>query len=120
MSNTQEQPAQAGQVERRVSRQDLEKMREIALAATQGQWFWGATPCPVKAKAMALFEENLDATKEPADHFHEIYVEDGRRTAIVGNGPTSAANGEFIATFNPANVLLMLDELEALMTANGD
>lgn len=97
---------------KQVDKETLEIMRNIARSATPGEWLWGATPCPNKEKAMALFEDNVNATINHSEHFHEIYLEDGRRTAIIGNGPTSAANAEFIATFSPANVLLLLDMLE--------
>lgn len=97
----------------------LAAFREVARAATQGQWKYGATPCPDKAKAMELFEANLDATKLPHDFFFEVFLDDGRRTAVVGNGPTSEANSRFIATFGPHTVLQLLDKIEELMAANG-
>lgn len=116
--NQETTPAVACPVDRRVSRQDLERLREIALAATQGPWLWGATPCPDKAKAVAICEDNIVATKEPIDHFYEVYVEDGRRIALFGNGPTSHENSEYLVTFDPPNVLLLLDLLESLLPAN--
>lgn len=96
----------------------LAALREVARSATQGQWHYGATPCPDKAKAMELFEENLDATKSPDGSFYEMFLDDGRRTAVVGNGPTSEANSRFIATFSPNTVLQLLDKIEELMAAN--
>ena len=96
----------------------LAALREVAKAATQGQWKYGATPCPDKAKAMELFEENLDATKVTDEYFFEVFLDDGRRTAVVGNGQTSEANSRFIATFGPQTALQLLDKIEELMAAN--
>ena len=96
----------------------LAAFREVALAATQGEWMYGATPCPSKEKAMELFEANLDATKTPDEFFFEVFLADGRRTAVVGNGPTSDENSKFIATFGPQTVLQLLDKIEELMVAN--
>lgn len=107
-----------GPVDVPVSLDDLYLLRTIALEATQGQWQYGATPCFDKIKAMEIVEENLDATKEPIDFFFEVFLADGRRTAIVGNGPKSEENSRFIATFSPPNVMMLLETLERLMLAN--
>lgn len=99
---------------------ELAVLREVALAATQGQWHYGATPCPDKANAMELFKANLDATKAPGEYFFEVFLDDGRRTAVVGNGPTSEANSRFISTFGPQTILQLLNKIEEMMTANAD
>jgi hypothetical protein len=95
----------------------LAALREIAMAATQGEWKYGATPCPDKTKAMELFEANVDATKTPNEYFFEVFLDDGRRTAVVGNGPTSEANSRFIAAFGPQTALQLLNIIEELMAA---
>lgn len=99
---------------------ELAALRDVAIAATQGEWKWGATPCPDKKKAMELFEANVDATKTVNEYFFEVFLDDGRRTAVVGNGPTSEANSRFIATFGPRTALQLLDKIEELMAANAE
>ncbi len=102
-----------------MNQQQMMYLREVAEAATCGEWKWGATPCVDKETAMRLFEANVDATVSPDDHFYEVYLDDGRRTAVVGNGPSSYENSRFISACGPQVVLQLLDriaELESLDT----
>jgi hypothetical protein len=84
---------------------DLDKLEALARAATPGPWDWGGTECASQEQALAICKENLDATVKPGTHFCEVFLADGRRTALVGNGPTGIENAEFIAAANPAVVL---------------
>jgi hypothetical protein len=83
----------------------LDRLERLARAATQGQWEYGSTPVATSLEALNICHENILATKAPVDQFYEVFLEDGRRTALIGNGPTSAANAEYIAALHPANVL---------------
>ena len=98
----------------RPTQAEIDELLIIASAATQGEWKWGATPCPDQTTALELFKANLTATKVPNDYFFEVFLEDGRRTAVVGNGPTSEANSRFIATFSPQTILKLLEEIASL------
>lgn len=99
-----------------LNQDDIAKLRAIALGASQGQWAYGATHCPDTKTAVDLVKANLEATKSPVDYFYEVFLaEDGRRTAMVGNGPTSEQNSKYIATFNPAMVLRLLDNLDNMI-----
>lgn len=84
---------------------ELDKLKALAEAATPGPWEWGGTECHTQAEALAICEANLAATAQPGTHFCEVYLADGRRTALVGNGPTGIQNAEFIAAANPAAIL---------------
>lgn len=64
---------------------------------TATPWHYGATPCANNEEALAIVTEEVSATKtESSGYFYVVYVDDGRRTALVGHGPDGAANAEFI------------------------
>lgn len=95
---------------------DLNKqeLRRLAEAATPGPWDWGGTQVSTQEQALDICLENIRLTEAPGPYFCEVYVGDGRRTALVGHGPTSQQNAAFIAAANPAVILAMLDENEEL------
>jgi len=88
--------------------QELQRLKELAQAATPGPWMWGGTECASPEHALVICKENIDATAKPGTHFCEVYLDDGRRTALVGNGPTGIANAAYIAAANPAAMLELI------------
>ncbi|WP_368640432.1 hypothetical protein ABRZ04_04255 [Castellaniella ginsengisoli] len=77
---------------------DTQKLRDLLENATPGPWDFGADSCPDNETAMEICRQNIDAhTKPSSGYFFVVYVEDGRRTAMVGHGPDGAANAELIA-----------------------
>lgn len=85
-------------------------LEELATKATQGHWHFGADECPDNAAAMAICKENVDAhTAGSSGHFFVVYLEDGRRTALVGHGPDGEANASFIAAARNAVPTLIAD-----------
>lgn len=89
-------------------------LRKFATAASPGPWEWGGTECTSQEQALEICKGNIEATAKPGTHFCEVFLGDGRRTALVGNGPTSIANAAFIAASNPAAILSLLDYIAAL------
>lgn len=83
----------------------LDYIERLARAATQGQWEYGSTAVATPQEALDICRASIDATKQPVSQFYEVFLMDGRRTALIGNGPTGAANAEYIASLHPANVL---------------
>ena len=70
---------------------------ELKAAATPGPYLCGATRCPDQDTALALSEENILKTTKCGTHFFEVYIEDGRRIAMVGHGFNGLENSVFIA-----------------------
>lgn len=97
--------------------EQIAKLKELAQAATPGPWNWGGTPVSTNEEAMAICRENIEATEKPGTHFCEVYLDDGRRTALVGNGPTGIANAAFIAAANPAAILELIALVERALLA---
>ena len=120
MSNeeqNQKQPPgrEASAHERLVSRDDLNKLKELALAATQGNWQCGGTPCEDNAKALEICADNVNTTKEPGEYFFEVYLPDGKRAALVGHGQNGWNNAEYIAAMRPSTTLKLIAALEAAL-----
>lgn len=85
-------------------------LAELATKATPGLWHAGADECPDNAVAMAICKENVDAhTTESSGYFFVVYLDDGRRTALVGHGPDGGANAAFIAAAREAVPTLIAD-----------
>lgn len=93
---------------------DHAELRRLAMAATPGPWLFGGTKIDTLDEAVGICRANIEATTAPTDHFMEVFLQDGRRTALIGNCPTSIKNAEYIAAANPAAILALLDELDAL------
>lgn len=66
---------------------------------TKGPWFAGGNPCEAneKEKALAIVKESIDLTNSGSGYFMEVYLEDGLRIAICGNGPNGINNAHLIA-----------------------
>ncbi|PNG11892.1 ead/Ea22-like family protein [Stutzerimonas stutzeri] len=91
-----------------------DELKRLAEAATPGPWEWGGTPVATAEEALEICRVNIELTANPDPYFCEVYVEDGRRTALVGNGPTGQQNAAFIAAANPAAILSLIAEVEGL------
>ena len=91
---------------------EFAELRRLAMAATPGPWHWGGTPVSGGDEALEICRANINATAQPGLHFCEVFLDDGRRTALVGNGPTSIHNAAWIAAANPAAILRLLDVAE--------
>lgn len=93
---------------------DIDNIRDTVEKASKGKWLWGGTICKTKDKAIKRIKQSIKRTINPTDKFYEVFLEDGRVLSITGNGPTSEYNAQFISTFSPENVTIMLDEIEKL------
>lgn len=105
-----------------------EHLREVAKKATPGPWHWirseddepweGGYESSVSLRTVEIFGKN-----------ETVPFKDGTRTTsalpkfildadCIGGDSEADANAEFIATFNPATALALLDELAALRKEN--
>lgn len=91
----------------------FDELKRLADAATHEYWFFGADPCANKAEALEICRQNIEPTTNEIPYFYVVYLEDGRRIALIGNGPTSAQNAAYIASANPATILALIARLEA-------
>ena len=92
----------------------IAEIEAAAKAATPGQWDWGGTPVSKPEEALEICRASIDLTKNPGPYFCEVYTQDGKRTAIVGHGPTGQQNARHIAAANPANVLALIASLREI------
>jgi hypothetical protein len=83
----------------RLPRDSLQHLQEGAEMSTHTATPWqsGAYECANNDDALRICKEEIDATKtKSSGHFYIVYLDDGRRIALVGHGPNGAANAEFI------------------------
>jgi hypothetical protein len=98
-----------------VSRDDLAALKALALAATQGDWQCGGTPCDNNERALEICAEEVNATTEYGEYFMVVYTPDGKRTALVGHGLRGRDNAEYIAAMQPSMALKLIAALEAAL-----
>jgi hypothetical protein len=97
---------------------DIEKLKAAALKATPGPWLSGANECLTQERALAICKESIDTTTKTIPYFFEVFLENGLRTALVGNGPTSWENADYIALANPAAILALIERLQVAEDAD--
>lgn len=103
-----------------ITSEQIHKWREVAAAASQDGWQFGATRETEPDDVVRVMRETYErgpagpvwcvhfpepTVSRPPDAVGSLYV------AITGNGPTSEANAKYIAWCAPSNVLALLDEL---------
>ncbi len=97
---------------------DLEKLRQLAQAATKGPWRWTLTKQSVRDEVLEYFAAHYDKCQEGPLHGVGIPApgraieEECLAVSITGNGPTSEANAQYIAALDPQIVLGLIDEIE--------
>jgi hypothetical protein len=105
-----------------ITEDDLESIERAANAASQSRWHTGITP----AEREAARQWMIDCFDQgESDRGHMVVIQDGDKplddsalcVAFTGNGPTSEANAQFIATASPSNVLLLVEEIRRLRRA---
>lgn len=98
----------------RLTDEQLASWLAIAKAAGPHEpWQYGASQETDPDEVARSWRETYD--KNPPGPIHIVHVPqdngEGLYVAITGNGPTSAANAEFIAWCSPDNVTALLEDL---------
>ncbi len=94
-----------------ITLEEIQKLREYALAATSGKWAVVELDCASKEEAVEHFRFQVENTQNSVDKFYLINAND-KCPAIFGCGPTSEKNADFSAVFSPENCLKLLDILQ--------
>lgn len=100
-----------------ISLDDLDQIEAAARAASPGPWQLGRHDSETIEEAVEYVAEIVRKGSHPdiwlafiGDHTTEGA---SRVVALTGNGPTSQANADYLATLHPANVLNLVAFLRA-------
>lgn len=89
----------------------MQRLKETASKATQGEWQVYGKPVSTNFDAMYIFSRLIQGTVGEQDALYMLSA-DGLCPALTGTGPNSKNNAEFIAQANPANILALVEALE--------
>lgn len=98
---------------------DLEELTALAGAATQHRRQWGHSGTGTLEDASAYIIDQLAKAEESDIQMVFIGQDDPRVVAITGNGPTSAANAQYITALCPGVILSLIREVQAARRADG-
>lgn len=102
-----------------ITPEDLDRLEELARAATQEPWQWGHSGTETAEDAIQYAREVVEKTYLATDRtdLWIVYVgnpdvENGTRiVAYTGNGLTSEANSRYLVAVQPRVVLDLIEQL---------